>query len=155
MANIFLREPVYITVQQVRDTTAKADLIALTDDEIKVLIAKSEDLIDNYIWSYGTPFDEDQSLIFPIDVDWISTIPSDITQATFYTVEQIFENGDSITGSVSTWSGAIISEKAGDRTVSYDVKTTTTWSITKQLWLPNEAINILKAYKKIFYVSKI
>lgn len=155
MANIFLREPVYITVDQIKDTTSKAWLIALTDDEIKVLISRSEDLIDNYIVSYWVPFDESQTLIFPVNENWVSTLPSDITTATFYTVEQLFENWDTITGSTSSWSWAISSEKTWDRTVSYDVGTSTTNNVLKSLWLPPEVISILNNYKKQFYRVKI
>lgn len=152
MANIFLREPTYITVQEVRDTTSKADLIALTDDEIKVLIAKSEDLIDWYIESYGTPFDENQNLIFPIkDEDWNSYIPDDIKVATFYTVEQVFSNWDTISTATITWSWEVKSEKVWDRLVTYEVWVTSVWWTSEQLWIPLEAQNILVKYKKVFY----
>ena len=157
MANIFLREPIYITVQSIRDTTSKTALLALTDDEIKVLISKAEDSIDNYIIRYWTKFDEDQDLIFPVNIENVSVIPNEISVATYYSVEQIFVNADTISGSTTTvWTGAVKSEKTGDRSVSYDYGTTTTSiSNTAALWLPDEAIQIISKYRKVFYKSKI
>ena len=157
MANIFLREPIYITVQSIRDTTSKTALLALTDDEIKVLISKAEDSIDNYIIRYWTKFDEDQDLIFPVNIEGVSVIPNEISVATYYSVEQIFVNADTISGSTTTvWTGAVKSEKTGDRSVSYDYGTTTTSiSNTAALWLPDEAIQIISKYRKVFYKSKI
>ena len=49
MTSIFLREPTYITVQQVKDSTQKPAIALLSDDEIKKLICKAEDTIDTYI----------------------------------------------------------------------------------------------------------
>lgn len=157
MASIFLKTPVYITVQEVKDSTTKTWLIALSDDNIKILITKAQEMVDNYIISYWTKFDESQTLIFPIDVDWVSTIPEDIKIATFYTVEQIFENWDTIKGSVTTtWTWAISSEKTWDRTITYDVGTSTTEiSNTAALWLPNEALIILKKYRQTFIKNVI
>jgi hypothetical protein len=155
MSNIFLREPTYITVDEVKDTTDKAWLSWLTDDEIKILISKAEDSIDRYIWRYWTKFNENQTLIFPIDNDWVSFIPWDIKVACFYVCEQIFETWDNITGATSWWTGAISSEKTGDRAVTYSVWTETTNNVNKQLGIPIEAETILKKYKKIFYKSSI
>lgn len=157
MASIFLKTPVYITAEEVKDTTTKTGLLALSDDSIKILITKAQEMVDNYIISYWKKFDEGQSYIFPVDINWISTLPEDIKIATFYCVEQIFENGDTIKWSVTTtWTWAISSERTWDRTISYDVWTSTTEiSNTAALWLPNEAIQILKKYRKTFYVTKI
>ena len=89
MANL-LANPVYITAQDVRDTTTNPLLIALTDAEIEALITKAQYVIDNYIRCYGTPFVDGQEFIFPVDVDGVSTIPDDIQLATFYMVEYLF-----------------------------------------------------------------
>jgi len=153
MSNLFLREPTYITIDQIKDTSSKTWLIALTDDEIKVLISKSEDAVDRYIIKYWVPFDEDQTLIFPIIWEyWTSYIPNDIIMSTFYIVEQIYESGDLISWAVSSSSGwAITSEKTWDRTVQYSSDSvTTTNNALKFLWVPPEAENILKKYKNIF-----
>jgi len=156
MANIFLRDPTYITIAQVKDTTDKAALAALGDDALKVLIARAEDLVDRYIISYGTPYDEDQTLIFPVeDEDGASSLPDDITKGTFFVVEQVYENGDLISGAVETGSGDVKSEKVGDRSVTYDVGTTTTNNNAKFLGIPPEAIAFLSKYRNIFYKSVI
>jgi hypothetical protein len=47
--NIFDKDIKYITPQEVKDSTLKADLRLLSDDEVKLLISKAEDIINNYI----------------------------------------------------------------------------------------------------------
>ena len=157
MANLFLREPTYISVQDYRDSTAK-DVSWLVDDDIKVLIAKAEDLIDDYIHINIYPkFDSEQDLLFPIDDDGVSVIPQDIKQATVYSCDQLFVNGDLISGATSSvWGWAVIEEKTWDRTVKYsEWSSETTWDTNKFLWLPVEAVNILDRYKKLFFRSKL
>lgn len=158
MANIFQWESVYITSQDVKDSTSKTALAALTDLEIETLIYKAQIAIDNYIVSYGTPYDTDQDFIFPvIGTDSNSLLPSDITMSALLSVEQIYENGDLITGSTTvtgTW--AVKSEKVWDRSVTYDLWTTTTdVSDNESLWLPDQAINLLKKYKQVFSKAKL
>lgn len=153
MTSLFLREPTYITVDQVKDTTSKTDLKTLSNDEIKILIAKAEDTIDDYIWNYWKPFNENQELIFPIDIGWVSTIPKEITIATFYTVEKIFENWDLITSATSSW-WEIIQEKTWDRTIQYSEWITST-NILEIVWIPTQAKVILDKYKQIFFKSVI
>ena len=158
MANLFIQNPVYITIAEIKDTSTKAWLIALSDDELKVLITKAQQLVDNYIVSYGEKYDEDQTYIFPIeDVNYNSFLPNDITVATFYTVEQLFESWDLISGAVSTTSWwAITNEKVWDRSVSYSSDaTTTTNNNLKFLWIPPEAESILKKYRNIFLKTVI
>ena len=50
MANLLLN-PVYITRDDVRDTTDNAALIALSDDAIDMLITQAQYLIDAYLIS--------------------------------------------------------------------------------------------------------
>ena len=114
MANLLLN-PVYITRDDVRDTTDNAALIALSDDAIDMLITQAQYLIDAYLICYGVPFDETQEFIFPIDVDGVATIPDKLKIAAFYVVEKLFSL-DSISGSST---GAIIEEKILSRTVKY------------------------------------
>ena len=49
MANIFNTDIYYITETEVKDTTTKTDLQALTDEEVKILISKAEKSVDNYL----------------------------------------------------------------------------------------------------------
>lgn len=149
MTSIFLREPTYITVQQVKDSTKKPAIALLSDDEIKKLICKAEDTIDTYIWSYWTPFNENQILIFPINIDWISTIPRDITVATLYTLEQIYTSWD-IISSVNTAWGAVLQEKTWDRTIVYRESKTSNNTLAI-MWIPTQAMVLLKKYKQLFF----
>lgn len=154
MANLFLKNPVYITIDEIKETSTKAWLIALTDDELKVLITKAQQLVDNYIISYGEKYDEDQTYIFPIkDSDENSFLPNDITVATFYTVEALYENWDMIKPATTTW-WEIKSEKVWDRQVVY-IEGTTSNNTLRTLWIPNEAESILKKYRNIFIKTVI
>ena len=97
MANIFQQTPVYITVQDVIDSTSKPALAALTVAEIEVLVTKAQREVDAYICStYRPPFEEDQDFLFPVLKDEISYLPKEITQATLYVVEQVFASGDTV-----------------------------------------------------------
>lgn len=157
MSNIFNWPSIYTNFTNVRDSTTKAGLIALSDAEIDILIDKAQSIVDSYIISYWTPFVETQKRIFPINVNSVSTIPSDITRATFYVVEQLYESWDLITAATSTsswWN--IKSEKTGDRTITYtEWWTVTTNNTLKFLGIPPEAKRILQKYRKNFYITKI
>lgn len=158
MANLFVQDPVYITIDEIKDTSSKAWLITLSDDELKVLITKAQQLVDNYIISYGEKYNEDQAYIFPTkDSNENGLLPNDITVATFYIIEQLYESGDLISGAVSTTSWwAITNEKVWDRSVSYSSDTTTTTNNhLKFLWIPPEAESILKKYRNIFIKTVI
>ena len=70
-------------------------------------------------------------------------------------VEQLYENGDLITGASTTGSGVVKSEKVGDRSVTYDVGVSVTTNETKFLGIPEEAEVILKKYRNLFYKAVI
>jgi len=154
MANLFTWTAVYVSIQDVKDSTNKAWIIALTDVEIQELIYKAQYRIDNYIWNYWTPYVDWQEFIFPVMKDDVSYIPTDIKQATIFVIEQIFENGDTIQVVNPWWQ--IISQKLWDRSISFDVWTISiniNWNAL--LWISKEAEMILKKYKKVFYKIKI
>jgi len=91
MANIFQQVPVYITADDVRDSTSNTALQALTNPEIEVLITKAQGEVDGYICrTFRPPFEDTQDYLFPVLKDDVSYLPMEITQATFYIVEQLF-----------------------------------------------------------------
>jgi hypothetical protein len=101
MASIFLKDPIYITVQQVRDSTSKPDIVTLTNDQIKVLIYKAQREVDAYINSTFRPqFEESQEFLFPVLKDELSYLPDILTEATLYVVEQVYVSGDTVSSSV-------------------------------------------------------
>lgn len=144
MASIFVQDPVYISVQDVKDSTSKTWLAALTDNQIKSLIYKAQLAIDSYIGdSPRYPVYADwQTWLFPIAVDDVSTIPQDIKIATLYTVEQLYVNGDTIT-------------------VEQAIKAETTWPHSVAYaefgykYIPNEALAILNRYRTISFGNVI
>lgn len=132
MTNIFLTQNIsYITTQEVKDSTVKPGIIALTDDEIKILIVRAEKSVNDYIR-------------YSIDitaVDW-ETI-QDIKIATLYIIEQLFENGDNI----ATQTGAVKSESTWDRNISYENNQYSNVIV----WIPDTSKLILSQYRKMFY----
>lgn len=132
MANIFASQNIsYITVEEVKSSTVKSDLINLTDDEIKILIVRSEKVINNYIG-------------YTIDITTATndTI-QDIKIATLYVVEQLFENADNI----AMQTDSVKSESTGDRSVTYENNSDDNIVI----WIPDVSKLILSQYRKIFY----
>lgn len=105
MANIFAKDPVYISLQDVKDSTSKPSLAALVDsdpDDVKELIYKAQLAIDAYINPYPKYSAYGDTRLFPISVDNESVMPDDIKIATLYMVEQLYVNGDTITGETRT-----------------------------------------------------
>lgn len=143
MSNLYAQTPVYLTVADVRDSTGKVGLQSVSDDGIKELIYKAQVEVDNFIGNYGTKFDSSQSLIFPIDDNGVSTLPTDIKIATLQIVEQLYENGDSIVPQSA--SGIVKSESSGDHSITYDRT-----GIDMDKVIPASAETILSNYRQIF-----
>lgn len=142
-----LATPIYISAQDVRDTTTNAALAALTDAEIEALITQAQYIIENYIRCYGTKFVEWQEFIFPIDVDGVSTIPDDIKLATFYIVERLFALW-TITASAG---GNVIEERRTEHTVKYSDNS----SSDIENLIPYWALQILNNYASRFIKQSI
>jgi len=147
MTNITLQTPVYVTIDDVRDTSKKTSLIAESDDTISELIYRSQIVIDRYIGAYGTPFVSTQDWIFPVDVDWVSTIPDELKLATIWVVEKLYVNGDTITGWTAGW--AVVEERLWESKIKYSEGTVTTSEE-----IPDIAKKILRKYRRTFYTSK-
>ena len=143
MTNL-LDDPIYVTWQDVLDTTTIAGLIALltwTPTAADGWITQAQRIIDNYIGRYGTPFDEDQTFVFPVeDDDGASLIPIDIQLATIQIVEMLYLQGDTTLSSLSTQK--VKSEKNIWRSVTYEDSAT-----TETIQVPQKTQNILNNYK--------
>lgn len=89
MTDLLVQDPVYISLEDFRDTTSNADLanaLTVDDDALKGIIYNSQMIIDDYISHYGLQFEDGQIFIFPnrdSDGDAID-IPNDISVATVY-----------------------------------------------------------------------
>ena len=144
MASIFLNDPVYITVQQVKDSTSKPALASLTDDEIKVLIYKAQREVDSYLWhTFRSPFVDNQEFVFPVLKDEVSYLPLWITEATLYVVEQVFISWDTINASLGGWT--VLEEKTWPHTIKY-----AEWSVISWLLVPDLAKKLLDEYRNSF-----
>lgn len=143
MANI-LTDVVYITAQDVIDSTSIPWLQTLATSEIEKLIVKAQYAIDDYIVCYGEKFDSTQSFLFPIkDEDGNSFLPSDITVATLYVVEFMYSNPD-VTN--NTLSSRVKKEKVLTHDVEYNDE-----KKGSALYIPDSAKSILDRYKSMFY----
>lgn len=140
MANIFNIDISYITETEVKDTTNKAELKAMDDKDVKILIAKAESVVNNYIW-----------YIFSDITTESEKVQQDIKIATFYITEQIFVNNDLVRKANINW--VVNSESSWDRSVSFE--TTSKTNDLKILWINEFAKKILDNYKKIFFKQVI
>ncbi len=129
MADIFIQDPVYITVQELKDSTTNALIDAESDDNNKKIITEAQDIIDQYIGSYPTKADENQYYIFPTIDDWI---PLDIQKATVLLCENLANWGyyswKAYNQSWSSWN--ILVEKYWPHSVMFD--NTTSWINTSE-----------------------
>lgn len=137
MVNIFNTNIYYISVQEVKDSTNKTELSALTDEEIKTLIVKAEISVNDYLW-----YVMGANIINQTD-----QTKQDFKIATFYVVEQIFVNNDLIKKVNSNW--VVSSESSWDRSVSFETNSKT--NNLKILWINEFAKKILDKYRKIFF----
>lgn len=137
MTNIFLETPVYITVAEVKDSTTIGGLATLWNNDVQVLIVKSENTINNYLW-YSIPMADitDEEVI------------KDFKIATFYMVEELYT--ESITGETDN----IKSETSGDRKIEY-FSSGDSAKFMNKYWMPDSVITILAKYKQIFYKQVI
>jgi hypothetical protein len=141
MASIFWGVPVYITVEQVKDSTTIDWLIASADSAITRRILEAQKIIDTFIGSYWDELVDDQATIFPTVNDWI---PADITEACLYIVESLYAQGDALNND----SNQIVSETVWDHTVKYAEKKSIDG--TNDL-VPFKAKNILEQYGSSFF----
>lgn len=131
---IFNRDPLLISVAEVKQSTLKQNIKDLDDDDIKVLINKSEDNIKDYLGYdirkyYNNLVDDDKY---------------DFKKACLYWVEQVYANWDNIKTSVD-W--VVILEKTWDRQVGYS----TDIDNKEKIGINPIMEEILLSWKKNFY----
>lgn len=138
MANL-LSNVVYTNATDVKDTTTITALQSELDETVDTLIVQAQYIIDDYIGSYWIKFVSTQEFIFPVNVDDVSTIPSDISLATVFVVEQIYLQWDV----EFEWEYDVIEEKSWPDSVKYTGKDST-------LYLTNKTKAILRKYMSSF-----
>ena len=143
MASIFLKTPVYITVQEVKDSTSKTGIASLTNDQITVLIYKAQRQIDAYlVQTFWDSLDSEQEFIFPVSKDDLSYLPAWIKEACLYVVEQLYEAWDTVSKSSTL---DIKRETMWPRTIEYKDK----W-YNDYLYIPDIAKSLLDEFKNNF-----
>lgn len=149
MANIFQTSPVYISLENLRDSTTNEDLkldTQVSNENVSILISKAQDIIDNVIWDYWVPNIENQETIFPIqNEDWTENeiIPIAIQKATLLLVENLYVWGVLDWNAYELWfSGKVKSETSRGHTVSYFE----TWKTAKNPFLNDEIMIYLTPY---------
>lgn len=147
MADLFTIEPTYITVLNFRESSTNSDISDIvwpivSDDDIKKIIWKTEEIIDALIWDFWTEEIEWQSRIFPTIELWL---PLDIQQATSILGTILYEwgilDGNAYEGQ---WSGSVKSETYRGHSVSYFG----TWSqyLRANRFLNEEILTYLNSY---------
>lgn len=153
MANILTGDAIYVSVQDVRDTVTNPAILALTDAAIQSLIYQSQLTIDTYLkHTYWCKSECDQEFLFPIkstDCDWLETelIPKDISIATIYVLEYIFDNWQDM----SAWWKDITQEKTWPHSVTFGKSE----RASDGLSMPQVAIALLRKWKNTFYRQEV
>lgn len=144
MTNLFIQEPIYISLEDLTDSTVKDEIKTLSDNDKKKLIYESQKIIDAYIVSYWEKFEESQEFLFPI-MDWDNPlIPNDIKISTVYVCEKIYEVWDNISNESNIWN--VRKEVAWDYSIEYFTKTY--WNVNEII--PDKAKYLLDKYKSSF-----
>lgn len=145
MASLYLQDPIYVTGQELKDTTTVADIKALSIDDSKILIYQSQLMIDRYLGkTRDLKYNSSQDFLFPIkNKDWDPEIPTEVKIATVLVCEFIFANWID-TGKINQ---DIRSEKTWPRSVTlFDIDKSLVW-----LSIPKFAMQLLSKYKNVFY----
>ena len=147
MTNLFIQEPVYISIEDFRMSSTNSDIWVtigsiITDDKIKIIISKSEEIIDALIWDFWEPDVVGQLRVFPLVELWL---PLDIKQATVLLGTLLYEWGILDWNAYEwQWSWAIKSETYRWHSVSYF------WTWSQYLWanrfLNEEVLTYLHYY---------
>lgn len=153
MANIFDETPVYITEETLKDSTKEAWLKGATSTDItnrKILIVKSQKIIDSVIVFYWTKLVETQDYIFPTVDD---AIPLDIQKATVLLCEEQYKGWELNSWSSSTSGSKIVkSEKYGNHQVTYQDETVV-WNTLqkKNKYITQEIEMLLRPYMNVVW----
>lgn len=145
MANL-LTNAVYLSAQDVKDTTQLTTLAALTDAVVVRLIDEAQGLVDAFLECvYGTAYDPTQTTLYPIvDTSGASYIPKDVRLATLYVVEHLHLLGDPTLD--SNLGRELIVEKVGDHSVEYSES-------RGDAFMPEKAMRLLASYRKTNFVA--
>ena len=131
MADLFVQEPIYITLADFRESSTNSDIRDTTtplvsDNNIKKIISKSEEIIDALIKEFWDPEVEWQTRIFPELEIWL---PLDVQQSTILLWTLLYEGGILDWNAYEwQWSGAVKSETYRWHSVSYF------WTWSQFLW---------------------
>lgn len=139
MANLY-NQLVYVSLQDARDTSDVFTATVPSDWDLTTLITKAQWIIDEYIGWYGTKFVETQTFIFPINIDDISTIPTDIKLATIQIAEYLYLSWATTLSQLSPVE--VKSESNLWRSVTYENKAT-----VETIQIPQKTLAILNKYK--------
>ncbi len=145
MANLFLETPTYITEAQLKESTRVTDteLIGTNDDAVnnrKILIRKSEIVIDSIIWTYGTKVDSDQETVFPTVSDWV---PKNIMKAVVLICEGMFLGWELTQSKEYVGAKFAKAEWYGDHKVEFQNETVQTNAMSKKNQYITQEIEML------------
>lgn len=120
MTNIFLEDWTYISEETLKDSTKETWLKGSETADVenrKILIVKSQKIIDSVVVSYWTKEDVNQTYIFPTIDDGI---PLDIQKATVLLCEEQYKGWELNSWSSSSQGSKVVkSEKFWNHSVTY------------------------------------
>jgi hypothetical protein len=139
MSNLY-NELVYVSLQDARDTSDVFWATVPVDADLTTLITKAQWIIDNYIGWYWIPFVDTQTFIFPVNMDDVSTIPTDIKLATIQIAEYLYLSWSTTLSQLSPVQ--VKSESNLWRSVTFDNQST-----IDTIQIPQKTLSILNKYK--------
>ena len=144
MANIFLEEPIYISENELKESTKDIWLQWVNNTDIdnrKILIRKAEIIIDSVIWSYWIKVNLEQRNIFPV---LIELIPINIKKVTILLCEWLYQwwELEAWINWPKKWS-MVKSEKYWLHVVEYQEEIIVTNSLSNKSQYINQEIEIL------------
>jgi len=139
MSNLY-NELVYVSLTDARDTSDVFSATVPTDTDLTTLITKAQRIIDEYIGWYGTKYSDTQTFIFPVDIESVSTMPTDIKLATIQIAEYLYLQWATTLSQLST--ASVKKESNLWRSVEFSNSAT-----LETIQIPQKTLNILNKYK--------
>jgi len=133
----------YIEIITIQTGAITADYTCIpSDDSLKILIVRSQQVIDDYIErTFRERYSDTQRTMFPVDRNNSSRLPEEVKEACLYVVEQLYVNGDMVSATTT----GVKSESMGPRSITYFDDT------SKKVVVPSFVSTMLDKFKNLYF----
>ena len=151
MSNLFVENPTYITLEEIKWSTKDDCVKKMSDENLKILIRKWEIIIDDIIKEFWEKESPDQVTIFPTVKD---QVPLSIKKAVVLLVEWLhlwWELEVSSNGPIKWW--MIKQEKFWDHSITYQDEWVRSNALqSKNKYITSEIEVLIRPYIKSVWV---